>query len=79
VILAQQGHHIFGVSALGEAREAAQVAEKRGDFSAMTFQLLFSPRRHDQISHLRRQEAPQPAMRSISPTAAHSCQNLGYK
>ena len=27
----------------------------------MTFQLLLRPRGYDQISHLRRQEAPQPA------------------
>ena len=27
----------------------------------MAFELLLAPRRNDQISHLRRQEAPQPA------------------
>jgi hypothetical protein len=27
----------------------------------MTFELLLAARRHDQIGHLRRQEAPQPA------------------
>jgi hypothetical protein len=36
-------------------------AEERGYFSAMALQLLLCPRRDNQISHLRRQEAPQPA------------------
>ena len=41
--------------------EAAQVTEERGNLSAMAFKLLLASRRNDQISHLRRQEAPQPA------------------
>ena len=61
VVVAQQGHHVFRVGAFSEPGEAAQVAEERGNLSAMAFQLLLAPRRHNQISHLRRQEAPQPA------------------
>ena len=61
MVVAQQGHHVFGVSALSEASEAAQVTEERRYLPAMAFQLLLASRRHDQISHLRRQEAPQPA------------------
>jgi hypothetical protein len=61
MIVAQQGHHVFGVCALCEAREPAQISEECGYLSAMAFELLLATRRHDQISHLRRQEAPQPA------------------
>ena len=61
MVVAQQGHHVFGVRALGEAGEAAQVTEERGYLSSMAFELLLAAGRDDQISHLRRQEAPQPA------------------
>ena len=57
----KQRHHIFGVCTFGEASEPAQVTEERGNLSAMAFELLLSPGGNDQISHLRRQEAPQPA------------------
>jgi hypothetical protein len=62
MIVAQQSHHIFRVSALGKPGETAQVAEERGCYlPTMAFELLLAPRRNDQISNLRRQEAPQPA------------------
>ena len=61
MVLTQDRHHIFGVRTFGEASEAAQVTEERGYLAAMALQLLLAPRRDDQISHLRRQEAPQPA------------------
>ena len=61
MIVAQQRHHVFRVRAFGEAGEAAQVAEQRGDLPAVAFKLLLGPGRHDQIGDLRRQEAPQPA------------------
>ena len=54
-------HHVFGVRAFGEPGEATQVAEERGNLSTMAFELLLAPGRNDQIGHLRRQEAPQPA------------------
>ena len=50
-----------GSAALGEAGEAAQVAEECGNLSTMAFELLLRTGRNDQISHLRRQEASQPA------------------
>jgi hypothetical protein len=43
------------------AASVTQVAEERGNLATMTFELLLASRRNDQISHLRRQEAPQPA------------------
>ena len=61
MIVAQQGHHVFSVRAFGEPSEPAQVAEERSYLSTMAFELLLAPGRNDQISHLRRQEAPQPA------------------
>ena len=61
MVVAQQGHHVFRVGAFGEAGEPAQVTEERGNLPSMAFELLLAPRRNDQISHLRRQEAPQPA------------------
>ena len=38
-----------------------RVAEERGYLSSMAFELLLGTGRDDQISHLRRQKAPQPA------------------
>ena len=61
MVVAQQRHHVFRVGTFGEPGESAQVAEERSNLSAMAFKLLLATRRHDQISHLRRQEAPQPA------------------
>src|SRR5579863_177065 len=61
MIVAQQRHHVFRVRAFGEAGEAAQVAEQRGNLPAVAFELLLRTRRDDQISHLRRQKSPQPA------------------
>ena len=61
MVVAQQRHHVFRIGALGEPGEPAQIAEERGYLSAMAFQLLLAPRRNNQIGHLRRQEAPQPA------------------
>jgi hypothetical protein len=49
---------VFCVGALSEAGEAAQVTEKRRNLPTMAFQLLLASRGNDQISHLRRQEAP---------------------
>ena len=40
MVVAQQGHYIFGVCALGEPGEAAQVAEERGNLTAVAFKLL---------------------------------------
>jgi hypothetical protein len=61
IAAAQQGHYVFRVCALGEPGKAAQIAEERCYFSSMAFELLLAPGRNDQIGHLRRQEAPQPA------------------
>jgi hypothetical protein len=61
VVLTQERHHILGVRTFWEAGEPAQVAEERGYLSTMALQLLLGPRSDDQISRLRRQEAPQPA------------------
>ena len=61
MVVAQQGHHVFRVGAFGEPGEPAQIAEERGYLPPMAFQLLLAAGRDDQISHLRRQEAPQPA------------------
>src|SRR6185437_16937132 len=47
VVVAQQGHHVFRVGAFGETGETAQVAEERGNLSAMAFKLLLAPRRND--------------------------------
>ena len=61
MVVAQQGHHVFSVGAFSEAGEPAQITEERGNLSTMAFELLLATGRNDQISHLRRQEAPQPA------------------
>ena len=61
MVVAQQGHHVFRVGAFGEPGEPAQVTDERRDLSAMTIELLLAPGRDDQISHLRRRKAPQPA------------------
>ena len=61
MIVAQQGHHVFRIRTFGEPGEPAQVAEQRGYLSTMALELLLAAGRHNQISHLRRQEAPQPA------------------
>ena len=60
MVLAQERHHVFRIGGLGKAREAAQVAEQRGDLAAVAFQLLLVSRRDDQVGNLRRQEAAQP-------------------
>ena len=61
VILAEQRYYVLRVCAFGETCEAAQVTEERDYFPTMAFQLLLCPRSENQISHLRWQEAPQPA------------------
>ena len=61
MVVAQQGHYVFRVGAFREAGEPAEVAEERGNLSSMAFELFLTPRCNDQISHLRRQETPQPA------------------
>ena len=61
MVVAQQSHHVFRVRTFGEPGEPAQIAEERGNLSTMAFELLLGTGRNDQISHLRRQEAPQPA------------------
>ena len=60
MVFAQERYHVFRVCALGEAGEAAQVAEECRYLPPMAFELLLSTGRDDQISHLRGQEAPQP-------------------
>src|SRR5262249_44797611 len=61
MIVAQERHYVFRVSAFRESGKATQVAEQRSDLPAMTFELLFGPRCHDQVSDLWRQETAQPA------------------
>ena len=61
MVVAQQGHHVFRIGAFSEPGEPAQVTEERRYLSTMAFELLLAPRSDDQISNLRRQEAPQPA------------------
>ena len=50
MVVAQQGHHVFRVRALGEPGEPAKIAEERGNLPAMAFE-LFPPqtRRSDQL------------------------------
>ena len=61
MVVTQQRHYVFWVRAFGEAGEATQVAEERGNLSTMAFELLLSPGCDDQISYLRGQETSQPA------------------
>ena len=61
MIVAQKSHHVFRIGTFSEPGEPAQVAEERSYLSSMAFKLLLRPRRDDQVGHLRRQEAPQPA------------------
>ena len=68
MIVAQQGHHVFRVGALGEAGEPAQVTEQRGNLPSMAFELPLAPRRNDQIGYLRGKKRRSLLMRSISPT-----------
>jgi hypothetical protein len=75
-IAAQQRHDVFRVGALGEAGEAAQVAEQCGDLAAMAFELLLRAGRDDQVGDLRRQEAPQPAH---APDLAHLIGHAHFK
>src|SRR5262249_42924703 len=49
MIVAQERHYVFRVSAFRESGKATQVAEQRSDLPAMTFELLFGPRCHDQV------------------------------
>jgi hypothetical protein len=59
MVVAQQGHHVFGIGAFGKPGETSQVAEERGNLTAMAFELFLRAGGYKQISHLRRQEAPQ--------------------
>jgi hypothetical protein len=61
VVFTQQRNNVFSVSAFSEPGEPAQITEERCYLSAMAFELLLSTRSDDQISHLGRQKAPQPA------------------
>jgi hypothetical protein len=61
VILAEHRYYVLRVRAFGEPGETPQVAEERGNLSTMALKLLLAPRGDDQISHLRRQKAPQSA------------------
>src|SRR5579863_8634169 len=61
VVVAQECHHVFRVRTFGEAGEAAQVAEERGNLSAVAFELFLCAGRDDQIGDLRRKEASQSA------------------
>ena len=54
-------HYVFRVRTFGEASEAAEIAEQRGNLSAVAFELLLRSRRNDEISYLRRKETPQSA------------------
>jgi len=38
VVVAQRGHHLFRLGALGKAGKAAQVAEHNDDLAAMAFE-----------------------------------------
>jgi hypothetical protein len=51
-----------------KAREAAQIAEQRGNLAALTFKLLLRPGSDDQIGYLRRKETCSLLIRSISLT-----------
>src|SRR5262249_6524308 len=61
VVVAQQGHYVFSVSAFSEACETAQITEKRSYLATVAFELLLRTRGNNQISHLWRQKTPQPA------------------
>ena len=61
VVLAQHGHDVLRLHGLGEAREAAQVAEDDGDLATVAAQEGVVAGRDHELRELRRQEAPQPA------------------
>src|SRR5215510_287816 len=61
MVFMQLSHHIFWIRTFREAGKAAQIAEQRGNFSAVTFELLLRPGRDDQIGYLRRKETSQSA------------------
>ena len=69
MIVAQEGHNVFSVGALGEAGEAAQVAEERGYLPSMALQVASRCRtpkiRSATCGGRKRRSLP---MRSISPT-----------
>src|SRR5262249_9533508 len=54
MIFTQQSHHVFRIGAFRETGKAAQIAEQRGDFSAVAFELLLRPGSDDEIGYLRR-------------------------
>ena len=61
MVFTQQSHHVFWIRALRETGKATQVAEQRGNFSAVAFELLLGPGSDDQIGYLRRKETSQSA------------------
>ena len=61
MVVAEQGHHVFCIGALGEAGEATQIAEESGNLSTMAFKLLLRAGDDNQIGCLWREKTPQPA------------------
>src|SRR5262249_53602652 len=61
MVVTQKRHHVFRVGAFREAGKAAQIAEQRGNFSTMAFELPLCSGGYDQIGYLRRKETAQSA------------------
>ena len=61
MVVAQQGHHASPASALSvNPVNPRRSPESRGYLSPMAFELLLGTGGNNKVSHLRRQEAPQP-------------------
>ena len=43
MVFTQQGHHVFGIRTFREPGKAAQIAEQRGYFATVAFELLLAP------------------------------------
>ena len=65
MIFAQHRHDLLGLGGFGERREAAQIAEHDRDVAAVAVEHLLVAVAENEFGDLRRQEALEPAMRSI--------------
>jgi hypothetical protein len=73
VVVAQEGHDLFRLDALGKPGKAAQVAEHDDDLAAMAFEDALIALRDDQVGELRREvrarNSPRRRAFSIAMTA----------
>src|SRR5215475_12704486 len=65
MVFAQESHYVFWVRVFGKSGKSAQIAEQRSDLASVAFELVLGSGRGNQVSHLRCQEAPQPAIRPL--------------